>query len=87
MDEFLTCPLWDEVREEGRLAGQVEFLIVDFGKRKFGRSPTKKQQECLRSITHLPDLLAVVERLLLVNSWADLLRRKRQTKSVQRSSV
>jgi predicted transposase YdaD len=71
-----TSPLWDEIRAEGRVEGRVEGrreTILDLGRHKFGKAPTKKQQKILEASTDLGQLQAVAARLLEVDSWAELL--------------
>jgi len=75
-----TSPVFDEVRTESRAEGRAEgraeearTLVLRLGRQKFGKAPTKKQQNKLEAITSLTRLEALVERLLTVDSWADLL--------------
>jgi hypothetical protein len=67
-----TSPFFDEIRAEGRVAGKQE-TILNLGRLKFGRAPTKKQQKALEAVTDLGQLEALAARLLDVTSWADLL--------------
>ncbi|HUY33486.1 MAG TPA: hypothetical protein VMV69_12115 [Pirellulales bacterium] len=71
-----TSPIFDEIREEGREEGRAEgmrALVVHQGRQKFGKTPTKKQQKALESVTDLARLEALAERLLDVDSWGQLL--------------
>jgi predicted transposase YdaD len=75
-----TSPFLDEIRaesrEEGREEGRVEevrALVLRQGRRKFGTAPSRKQQKALKAITDLGQLEALAERLLDVDSWAELL--------------
>ena len=79
-----TCALWDEIRaidrEEGRKERRQEAqvagtraILLRQGRRKFGKSPTKKQQRKLADQTDLERLENLAERLLDATSWAELL--------------
>jgi hypothetical protein len=75
-----TSPFWDEIRAqgraEGRAEGQVEgkrATVLHVGRHKFGRAPTRKQQKTLEAITDLGLLDRLAERLLEVDTWAELL--------------
>ena len=70
----------DEWLEQGRVEGRVEGqLLADratllrLGKKKFGRSPTKKQAAEIEAITDAARLEALSDRLLDVNTWGELL--------------
>jgi hypothetical protein len=63
-----TSPLFDEIR-----AGGVREVIFHQGRTKFGKEPTRKQQKTVEAMTDLAQLQALTERLLHVNSWAELL--------------
>jgi hypothetical protein len=63
-----TNPLWDEIRAEA-----VQGTVLRLGRHKFGRSPSRKQQQALEAITNLAQLEALAARLLEVDSWAELL--------------
>jgi hypothetical protein len=76
----IKSPYLEELREverkEGRLEGRLEEVLAvlfRMGRKKFGRAPTKKQQAELTGITDLPRLEALTERLLDVDTWAELL--------------
>jgi predicted transposase YdaD len=76
-----TCPLWDEIRAEGRVEGRAEgrvegmrAAVLHQGRHKFGKAPTKKQQKALEAITDPAQLQGLAVRLLDVDSWAELLR-------------
>jgi hypothetical protein len=71
-----TCPLWDEIRAEGRVEGRLEgarATVLSLGRHKFGKAPTRKQQKALEAITDQAQLEDLAARLLDVDSWADLL--------------
>lgn len=75
-----TVPFLDEIRaegrEEGREEGRVEGVratLIRLGRQKFGKGPTKKQQKVLEAVTDLAHLESLVERLLHVDSWTELL--------------
>ena len=71
-----TSPFLDEIRAQSREEGRVEgaqTLVLRQGRQKFGRSPTKKQQEHLQGLTDLARLEVLAERLLHADTWADLL--------------
>jgi hypothetical protein len=71
-----TNPLWDEIRAEAREEGEargVRSTVLRLGRQKFRRAPTRKQQQALEAITDLGRLEALAERLLRVDSWAELL--------------
>jgi len=67
-----TSPILDEIRAESR-AEEARTLVLRQGRQKFGKSPTKKQQKALEAITNLARLETLAERLLTVDSWAELL--------------
>jgi hypothetical protein len=67
-----TSPFLDEIRAEGREEGQLALLLRQ-GRHKFGAAPSKKQQKALRALADLGRLEALAERLLDVDSWAELL--------------
>jgi len=60
------------IRAESR-AEEARTLVLRQGRQKFGKSPTKKQQKALEAITNLARLETLAERLLTVDSWAELL--------------
>jgi hypothetical protein len=65
-----------EGRAEGRAEGQVTALrevVFRLGRQRFGKAPTRKQQKTVEALTDLAQLHALTERLLQVNSWAELL--------------
>jgi hypothetical protein len=65
-----------EARMEGRLEDRLEAareILLEQGKEKFGKAPTKKQQAELAAVTDLPRLKRLSVRLLDVDSWDDLL--------------
>src|SRR5262245_21991088 len=75
-----TSPFLDEIRAEGREEGQgigrleeARDLLLRQGRKKFKKSPTRKQQQDLTAIDDLAYLEALAERLLDVNSWTQLL--------------
>jgi hypothetical protein len=75
-----TSPFLDEIRaesrEEGREKGRGEeayAVLLRLGRIKFGRGPSRKQQKELKAITELGQLRRLTERLLEVDSWAELL--------------
>lgn len=75
-----TNPLWDriraEARGEGRQEGRTEgmrAMLLELGRQKFRKRPSRKQQEALDSVTDREDLEALAKRLLEVDSWAELL--------------
>ncbi len=66
----------EEGRAEGREKGRAEearALVLRQGRQKFAKDPAKKQQKQLEGITDLATLEALAERLLAVDSWAELL--------------
>jgi hypothetical protein len=63
-----TSPVFDEIR-----AGGVRDVLMRQGRRKFKKAPTRKQQQELLAITDLERLESLAERLLNVQSWAQLL--------------
>ena len=67
VDEWLA-----QGREEGQLLAYRATLLRQ-GKKKFGRSPTKKLAAELDAITDTARLEALSERLLDVNTWSELL--------------
>ena len=71
-----TSPIFDEIRAVGREEGRAEgarALVVRLGRQKFGKAPTKTQHKTLEAITGVDRLEALAERLLNVDTWADLL--------------
>jgi hypothetical protein len=71
-----TSPFLDEIRAESREQGRTEevlTLVLRLGQKKFGKAPTKKQQKAIDGITELAQLESLAERLVHVDSWADLL--------------
>jgi hypothetical protein len=71
-----TSPFLDEIRAQGREEGRAEggrAMLLRQGRQKFGKAPTKKQQKVLDAIDDPTQLEALAERLLGVDSWADLL--------------
>jgi hypothetical protein len=67
-----TSPFLDEVREEGR-AEEARTLVLQMGRKKFGKAPSKKHQKTLEAITDLARLEALAVRLFHANSWGELL--------------
>jgi hypothetical protein len=74
-----TSPFLDEIRAESREESRAEgalalarALVLRLGRQKFGKAPTKKQQKALATITDVAQLEALAERLLGVDSWAEL---------------
>ena len=63
---------WLEQRREEDRAG-IRAMLLRLGKKRFGRSPSKKQAAELQAITDPARLLAIGERLLDVNTWSELL--------------
>jgi hypothetical protein len=71
-----TSPFLDEIRAESREEGRVEevrTLLVRQGRRKFGTAPNRKHQKALKALNDLEQLEALAERLVDVDSWAELL--------------
>jgi hypothetical protein len=71
-----TSPVFDEIRALGREEGRVEGVratVMRQGRQKFGKAPTKKQQQALAALIDLDQLETLAERLLQVDSWAELL--------------
>jgi hypothetical protein len=65
-----------EGRVEGRQEGRVEGIrstVLRVGRQKFGRPPSRKQQQALEAITDPERLEGLAARLLDVDSWAELL--------------
>ena len=48
-------------------------MLLRQGRRKFGRVPTRKQQQALDAVTDVGQLETLGERLLGTDSWAELL--------------
>lgn len=48
-------------------------MILRLGRQKFGKDPTKKQERQLTSLADPQQLEKLAERVLRVDSWADLL--------------
>jgi hypothetical protein len=67
-----TVPFLDVIRAESR-AQEARTLVFRMGRQKFRKAPTRKQQKTLEAITDLARLEALAERLLDVDSWAELL--------------
>ncbi len=75
-----TNPFMEEIRaegrQEGRQEGRVEGIrstVLRVGRQKFGRAPSRKQQQALEAITDPERLEGLAARLLDVHSWAELL--------------
>ena len=71
-----TSPFLDKYRRQGRVQGRVEgvrLTIIRQGRQKFAKAPTRKQQNALEAINDLAHLETLAERLLDVDSWAELL--------------
>jgi predicted transposase YdaD len=75
-----TSPIFDEIRdegrEEGRQLGQIEgmrSLVLGLGRQKFGKIPTRKQQQALEAIDDLARMQTLAQRLLEADSWGTLL--------------
>jgi hypothetical protein len=84
-----TSPFLDEIRAEGREEGRVEqaqALLLRQGRHKFGVPPTKKQHKALMMITDVARLEALADRLLDVDSWAELLRPPRSQANAKTAS-
>ncbi len=78
-----TNPFLDEIRAKTRVQALEEGWAVESraivqrqGRQKFGRAPSRKQQQALEAITDREQLEALAERLLRVDSWAELLNGK-----------
>jgi hypothetical protein len=67
-----TSPFFDEIRAEGK-AEQLRAIVLRLGRRKFGKAPTRKQQAELGAISKLDQLENLAERVLLVDTWSNLL--------------
>lgn len=67
-----TSPIMEELRAEGRLEA-LRTLVIRQGRKKFGKSATRKQQQEVISMTDVGRLESLVDRLFDVNSWTDLL--------------
>jgi len=57
----------------GEVRGSRAFL-VRIGAKKFGNGPTDEQRETLDAISDLALLTQLIERLLDVNSWDELIQ-------------
>ncbi len=75
-----TSPFLDEIRAEARKQAREEgraealrAMLFRQGRQKFGKAPTKKQQKELDSVSDSALLETLGERLVMVDSWADLL--------------
>jgi len=62
----------DQIRDESR-AEEARTLVVRLGRQKFGKAPSKRHHKALEAIVELSLLEALAERLLLVDSWGELL--------------
>jgi len=65
----------EEIRAEAHTAGRLEevrALIVQLGREKFHKAPTKRQQQ-LADNTDLEHLKRIAARILEATSWSDLL--------------
>ena len=73
-----TSPFLDEIRAESQTTGEVNgvrSVVLRLGRIKFRKPLTKKQEKQLESLTDLAQLQSLADRLLLVDSWTDLLAR------------
>ena len=93
-----TSPFLDEIRAEGRAEGRVEgreegrlgealALLLRQGRKKFAKAPSKKQQQQLAAITNLAQLETLVDGVLEVSSWSDLLAGRKNSASKNGISV
>jgi hypothetical protein len=72
----IVSPYMEELRQREKAEGKLEearAMLLLQGRKKFGRAPTKKQLGELSATTDLARLEALGERLLDVNTWAELL--------------
>jgi hypothetical protein len=67
-----TSPYLDEIRAESQLE-TLRGLLLHLGKKKFGKLPTRRQQQELGAIVEPGRLEILAERLLDVDSWGELL--------------
>ncbi len=79
-----TNPYLDEIRAKVRAETRVEALeqgraeearafVLRLGRRKFGRAPTRKQQQALDAVADVEQLETLGEGLFRADSWAELL--------------
>jgi hypothetical protein len=71
-----TNPFLDEIRAESLEQGRTEearAMVLRLGRRKFGKAPTRKQQQAIEAVTDVEELDSLGERLLRADSWAELL--------------
>jgi hypothetical protein len=65
-----------EGRAEGRTEGRAEGVratVLQLGRQKFGKAPSRKQQQALQAVTEIERLQALAARVLDVASWRELL--------------
>lgn len=79
-----TSPFLDEIRAEGRQEGKqegrelgrvdgVRDALLRLGRQKFKKPPTRKQQQQLEAIADLNHVQSLIDQVLNVDSWAQLL--------------
>ncbi len=68
----LKSPIMEAVRQDVRLEERRD-TISRIGRQRFGRAPSRKQRADLDAITDADRLERMRDRLLLAESWADLL--------------
>ena len=47
--------------------------MLRIGQQKFGKAPTKKQKKSLDAVSQLDALETLAERVVVVDSWSELL--------------
>jgi hypothetical protein len=68
----LKSPFLEEIREEARAEAWRE-AVLNLGRQRFNRAPTRKQKADLEAMTDPARLERIHLRLLTAPSWADLL--------------
>jgi hypothetical protein len=72
----IKSPYMEELRQIEKAEGKLEearAMLLRLGRKKFGRAPTRRQQAEINTTTDLIRLETLGERLLDVNTWAELL--------------
>jgi hypothetical protein len=63
-------------RAEGEAEGQLKLAratLLNQGRQRFGKAATRKQRAEPEALTDLPRLERILNRILVAESWADLL--------------
>jgi len=84
----VTPPVFDEIRavgrkqgfkegfNEGRLEG-ARFILLKYGRRRFGRQPGPKQQRSVDGMESLAVLCRLIDRIAVASTWTELLSTSR----------